>query len=429
MNFRDLSCNVMARDKALYDGHAVAAVAATSRAAAEEALDRIRVDYEVLAHVVDVLEAMEPDAPLLHENLFTDGVEPKPERPSNVASRCEFTLGDLDAGFAAADVVVEGEYVTEAVHQGYIEPHAAVASVGEDGQCTIWCSSQGQFMVRAYCAKLLGMENSQIRVTPSEIGGGFGGKTTIYVEPVALALSRKAGRPVKMVMDRDEVFRATGPTSSAHVKVRIRGDEGRPDYRRGRGAVLPGGGLFRLPCAAWVHVRLRPLRHRQRAHGRLRRRRQSAQVRGLPGSGGADGRVRSRERARRARREARHGPARASPRQRGPRGHQGGLRAEVPRDRLRGNGRGRARPRSLPGRARTQPGPRGRLRLLVQHRRADERRRAHQRGRHRGGRGPEPRHRRLARVDGDHGRGGCSASTTTACVPSSPTPARSPTAT
>ena len=221
MNFRDLSCNVMARDKALYDGHAVAAVAATSRAAAEEALDRIRVDYEVLPHVVDVLEAMEPDAPLLHENMITEGVDPKPERPSNVASRCEFSLGDLDAGFAAADVVVEGEYVTEAVHQGYIEPHAAVASVGEDGHSTIWCSSQGQFMVRAYCAKLLGMENSQIRVIPSEIGGGFGGKTTIYVEPVALALSRKAGRPVKIVMDRDEVFRATGPTSSAHVKVRI----------------------------------------------------------------------------------------------------------------------------------------------------------------------------------------------------------------
>ena len=221
MNFRDLSWNVMARGKALYDGHAVAAVAATSRAAAEEAVDRIRVDYEVLPHVVDVLEAMEPDAPLLHEDLFTQGVDPTPERPSNVASRCEFSLGSLDAGFAAADVVVEGEYITEAVHQGYIEPHAAVASVGEDGQCTIWCSSQGQFMVRAYCAKLLGMENSQIRVIPSEIGGGFGGKTTIYVEPVALALSRKAGRPVKIVMDRDEVFRATGPTSSAHVKVRI----------------------------------------------------------------------------------------------------------------------------------------------------------------------------------------------------------------
>ena len=221
MNFRDLAHNVMARGKALYDGHPVAAVAATSRGAAEEALDRIRVDYEVLPHVLDVREAMEPGAPLLDEGLFTEGVDPKPSRPSNVASRVEFSLGDVEAGFAEADVVVEGEYTTEAVHQGYIEPHAAVASVGEDGHCTVWCSSQGQFMVRAYCAKLLGMENSRIRVIPSEIGGGFGGKTTVYVEPVALVLSRKAGRPVKIVMDRDEVFRATGPTSSSHVRVRI----------------------------------------------------------------------------------------------------------------------------------------------------------------------------------------------------------------
>ena len=221
MNFRDLSLNVMARGKVLYDGHPVAAVAATSRAAAEEALDRIRVQYEVLPHVLDVLEAMRPDAPLLHDHLFTSGVDPKPDRPSNVASRVEFSLGDLEAGFAAADVVVEREYVTEAVHQGYIEPHAAVASVAEDGQCTLWCSSQGQFMVRAYCAKLLGIENSAIRVVPSEIGGGFGGKTTVYVEPVAVALSRKAGRPVKIVMSREEVFRATGPTSSSHIRVRI----------------------------------------------------------------------------------------------------------------------------------------------------------------------------------------------------------------
>ena len=221
MNFRDLSCNVMARGRVFYDGHPVAAVAATSRTAAEEALDRIRVDYEVLPHVLDVREAMEPGAPLLHESLFTEGVDPKPDRPSNVASRVEFSLGDVEAGLAEADVVVEGEYTTEAVHQGYIEPHAAVASVGEDGHCTVWCSSQGQFMVRAYCAKLLGMENSRIRVIPSEIGGGFGGKTTVYVEPVALALSRKAARPVRIVMDRDEVFRATGPTSSSRVKVRI----------------------------------------------------------------------------------------------------------------------------------------------------------------------------------------------------------------
>jgi CO/xanthine dehydrogenase Mo-binding subunit len=90
-----------------------------------------------------------------------------------------------------------------------------------DGQCQVWSSSQGQFMVRTYCAKVLALNASDIRVTPAEIGGGFGGKTTVYLEPVALALSRKSGAPVKMVMSRDEVFRATGPTSGAVVEVKL----------------------------------------------------------------------------------------------------------------------------------------------------------------------------------------------------------------
>ena len=220
-NFRDLSQNVLARGKALYDGHAVAAVAATNGAIADQALSLIEVDYEVLPHVIDVREAMQPDAPLLHENLITQGVTPAPEKPSNVAKRVQLALGDVAEGFAQADVVVEREYTTKPVHQGYIEPHAVVASTSEDGQSQIWCSSQGQFMVRAYCAKLLGIELSQLRVIPAEIGGGFGGKTTVYLEPVALLLSRKTGRPVKIVMTRDEVFRATGPTSGSAIAVKI----------------------------------------------------------------------------------------------------------------------------------------------------------------------------------------------------------------
>ena len=114
----------------------------------------------------------------------------RPTQPSNIAKRNRIARGDLDAGFAEADVVVEGRYVTQAVHQGYIEPHACVASWAADGQCNVWSSSQGQFMVRTYCAKVLGLEISNIRVTPAEIGGGFGGKTTVYLEPLALALSR-----------------------------------------------------------------------------------------------------------------------------------------------------------------------------------------------------------------------------------------------
>jgi CO/xanthine dehydrogenase Mo-binding subunit len=217
----DISANVMARGKVLYDGHAVAAVAAVSPWIADEALSLIDVVYEVLPHVIDVEEAMRPDAPLLHETQYTQGVGGKPEKPSNIAKRTVLNRGDLEAGFAEADVIVEGRYLTQPVHQGYIEPHACVASMSADGQGEVWCSSQGQFVIRALSAKLLGMEMADIKVTPAEIGGGFGGKTTVYLEPVALALSKQCGAPVKMTMTRDEVFRASGPTSGGVIEVKL----------------------------------------------------------------------------------------------------------------------------------------------------------------------------------------------------------------
>src|SRR5690606_24731687 len=217
INYRDLVRNIMAREKVLYEGHAVAAVAATSASIAKQALKLIEVDYEVLPHVIDVDEAMRPDAPLLHEDLITAGVDPAPNTPSNVAHRRELARGDLEKGFAEADFIIEREFKTKPVHQGYIEPHACLANVSEDGQAELWVTTQGQWIVRAHCARLLGWDVSKIRVTATEIGGGFGGKTVVYLEPVALALAAKAKRPVKMVMARDEVFRATGPTSGANM--------------------------------------------------------------------------------------------------------------------------------------------------------------------------------------------------------------------
>ena len=221
VNYRDVVRNVMAREKALYEGHAVAAVAATSAAIAKKALGLIEVDYELLPHVTDIRAAMREDAPLLNESLITKGVEPPPTRPSNIASRVEVTLGDVEKGFAGADIVVERSFDTERVHQGYIEPHACVASWSEGGAAELWCSTQGQFTVRSLCAHLLNMDVGKLRVTPSEIGGGFGGKTVVYLEPVALVLSRKAHAPVRMVMSRDEVFKASGPTSATHMRVKI----------------------------------------------------------------------------------------------------------------------------------------------------------------------------------------------------------------
>lgn len=211
--------HLMAGDKALYEGHAVAAVAATSEKAAVAALERISVDYEVLPHVTDVDEALKPSAPVLHDAIADESV---PEgSPGNVVGRHEFGHGDVATGFAEADEIVERSFRTEAAHQGYIEPHACLASLGPDGQGELWCCTQGHFMVREMCAAILGVDHGGLRVTASEIGGGFGGKTTVFIEPVALALSRKAGRPVKMVMTREEVFRATGPTASTSMDVKI----------------------------------------------------------------------------------------------------------------------------------------------------------------------------------------------------------------
>ncbi|MBX3567067.1 MAG: xanthine dehydrogenase family protein molybdopterin-binding subunit [Rhizobiaceae bacterium] len=217
----DILDNCMARKTAFYDGHAVAAVAAIDARTARQALKLIVVDYEVLPHVTDVDAAMQPSAPVLHDHVFTEGVEPKPGKASNVQKRVQYGHGDVDSGFAQADVVIERSFKTEQTHQGYIEPHACVANYSADGNADLWVCTQGHFVYRQHCAQLLGLDASKLRVTSSEIGGGFGGKTHVWAEPIALALSRKAGRPVKLVMTRDEVFRASGPTSATSIDVKI----------------------------------------------------------------------------------------------------------------------------------------------------------------------------------------------------------------
>jgi len=221
VNFWHVTRNVMAREKVLYEGHAVAAVAAISSVVANRALALIDIDYEVLPHVIDVEEAMAEDAPLLFGDMITRGVEPAPERPSNVARRVGFEIGDLEAGFAEADAIVEKHYRTAPIHQGYIEPQACLAHWEGGGKAELWSSSQGHFTVRNLTAKLTGMTIGDLKVNPAEIGGGFGGKTVVYLEPVALTLSKLSGHPVRMHMSREEVFKGTGPTSGASMTVKI----------------------------------------------------------------------------------------------------------------------------------------------------------------------------------------------------------------
>src|SRR5579872_2078026 len=218
MNPRYLSMNILAHQKALYDGHAIAAVAATSPHIAEEALRLIEVDYEVLPPVMTVDDAMKKNAPILLPNLRN---KEEGDNPTNVADHMQFKRGDVGAGLAAADFVVEREFNTAMVHQGYIEPHNAVGMYNSDGQATIYCSTQGAFDVRSMCAQVLGVSVGKIKVVPAEIGGGFGGKTTIYLEPLSLMLSKKTGHPVKLVMTRGEVLRASGPTSGSKIKIKM----------------------------------------------------------------------------------------------------------------------------------------------------------------------------------------------------------------
>ena len=216
-----LQDNVLASDKALYKGHAVAAVAATSPHIAEEATGLIEIDYEILPPVMDVRKAMANDAPLLHEDLKTTSLGKTSAGSSNVAKHLQFQQGDIEKGFAEADEVVEKEFKTATVHQGYIEPHNATALYKSDGHLTVWCSTQGSFEVRDQLENILQMPVSDIKVVPMEIGGGFGGKIPVYLEPVAALLSMKTSRPVKILMDRADVFEGTGPTAGSYITVKM----------------------------------------------------------------------------------------------------------------------------------------------------------------------------------------------------------------
>ena len=230
-SIRTVAENVLASDKALYKGHAIAVVAAESPHIAEEALDLIQVDYEVLTPILDVREAMREDAPLLLDNMTTRfrvermGMGEDTGVKSNIADHVQFKRGDLEQGFKDADVIVEREFTTQSVHQGYIEPQTSTGLWSSDGHVTIWTATQGIFPIRASTAAILGIPESMVKVIPMEIGGGFGGKQAPYLDPVVALLSKKTGKPVKIAMSRKEVFEGTGPTSGTYMKCKIGADK------------------------------------------------------------------------------------------------------------------------------------------------------------------------------------------------------------
>ena len=245
---------VFATDKVLYLGEPIAAVAATDPDIAEEAADLIKIDYEVLPAVQDVMEAIEPDAPRLHSDDTKDGPARRTIRADlrklerdkseedhsaeiaelnaqleateddvyyNISAETHSAAGDVEQGFAESDLVVEDTYVIPRVHQTYMEPHVSVADVESTGKVTVWASTQGPFAIRSGIAGTLGIPLNQINVVATTMGGGFGGRFGVALTHVpAVLLSQKTGRPVKIQMTREEEFTDGRPAPGCVIKLK-----------------------------------------------------------------------------------------------------------------------------------------------------------------------------------------------------------------
>ena len=205
-------CPVLARDKVLFIGEKVAAVAAESPDIAEEALLLIDVEYAELPAVFDPAIAMTADAPTLHENLAAYPGLPKPMSPvNNVFAHNVWRKGDIDQGFAESDLVFEHTFATQLMHQAYLEPHACVVDIDAAGRVQVWANNKGPFMLREQLAAVWALPKEQIRINPCSIGGDFGGKGSFMDVPLAYYLAQAAGRPVKMVMDYIQELMAGNP--------------------------------------------------------------------------------------------------------------------------------------------------------------------------------------------------------------------------
>jgi CO/xanthine dehydrogenase Mo-binding subunit len=225
---------VLAIDRAVFMGQPVAAVAADELSIAEEALDLIKVEYQVLPVAVDPLKSMQPGAPpvadagteadtseaLAHSAVAIAKTEAAPAKAVNISQQARLTRGDPAKGFAESDHVLEKTYRVPMVHQGYLEPHAVLAEWDRNGLLTLWASTQGSFNTRSEVADVLGIPENNIRVIPVECGGGFGGKIRALCEPVTAVLAQVTKRPVRYVMTRREELEAGMPAPQVIIKLK-----------------------------------------------------------------------------------------------------------------------------------------------------------------------------------------------------------------
>jgi CO/xanthine dehydrogenase Mo-binding subunit len=219
-------------EEVLFHGQPIAAVLASDPHVAEEALLLIEVQYEALPPVVDPIAAMDEGSPLVRSPIMdvdrseerghvTVEVEQKEAegKPTNIASQMNFKRGDIEAGFAEADIVIENTWRSAVVHQSYIEPHSTIADYDNSGELSVWTSSQAPFYIRDELSQTLGLPENKIRVTATEVGGGFGGK--IYLQELMVAaLAMAVRRPVKYIMSRREDMLAATPAPQAIIDLK-----------------------------------------------------------------------------------------------------------------------------------------------------------------------------------------------------------------
>ena len=214
---------VLCWDRVRYVGDRVAAVAAETKEAAEEALRLIEVEYEELPAVFDPLEAMKPESPLLHEDATQYEGFPMQRNATDVhngQTRLKWTKGDVEEGFAQADLVMEHTFRIPSRHQGYLEPYASVVDIDPDGRVQVWCSSKAPFRARIQLAQAVGLPEERIRVNVVAVGGDFGGKGDVRDVPVAYLLAEQTGRPVKIVMSYAEELTASNPSHPTVITVK-----------------------------------------------------------------------------------------------------------------------------------------------------------------------------------------------------------------
>jgi CO/xanthine dehydrogenase Mo-binding subunit len=233
----------MARDKVFWVGQPVAVVAAVDPHTAEAALDLIEVDYAVLPAVMTIEAAEAAGAPAIHDFVRTTGLEQPSQVPSNVCSRTVIERGDAGGALGQAAATAMVDCAVDTAHQGYIEPMATVAQVDADGIATVWASTQGQHTTELMISRMLDRPQSRVRVIPMEIGGGFGGKIAIHGEAAAVKLSELTGRPVKLVMSREEILQGgSGPPAATRTRLEVGADtDGRLVAIKGLYKVDTGG--------------------------------------------------------------------------------------------------------------------------------------------------------------------------------------------